>query len=107
MEQINLSNDKLQQKVVGWADGKNLLHIGNILKQYAKTVSELGELGDALIKNEREETIDAIGDVQVCLIVLTKQLGLDYNSCLETAYNVITNRTGKTVNGTFIKDKKW
>lgn len=100
-----MSNEQLQQKVELWAASKNLIHIGNVLKQYAKTVSELGELGDALIKNDRLESIDAIGDVQVCLIILTRQLGLDYNICLETAYNVIANRTGKTVNGTFIKDK--
>jgi NTP pyrophosphatase (non-canonical NTP hydrolase) len=67
-------------------------------------VSEVGELGDALIKKDVIEVIDAIGDVQVCLIILCEQLGLDMNECLESAYNVIKNRTGQTINGTFIKN---
>lgn len=29
---------------------------------------------------------------------------LDIDDCLESAYNVIKNRTGKLHNGTFIKD---
>lgn len=99
-----MSNEELQFKVLQWADDKNLLKKENALKQFAKFISEAGELGDALIKNQPLEIIDAIGDVQVTLILLAKQLGYDYNTCLETAYTEIAFRTGKTINGTFIKD---
>lgn len=95
---------ELQEKVLQWADNRNLLKKENALKQFAKFISEAGELGDALIKEQEFETKDAIGDVQVTLILLAKQLGYDYNECLESAYNEIANRTGKTINGTFIKD---
>ena len=99
-----MNNNELQSRVLVWAGEKNLLKPENSLKQFAKTVSELGELGDAIIKNDTKEVIDAIGDTQVCLIILAEQLGLSYDECLESAYNVIKNRTGKTVGGTFIKD---
>jgi NTP pyrophosphatase (non-canonical NTP hydrolase) len=95
---------QLSSNILDWAKEKDLIKPENQLKQYAKTVSEVGELGDALIKENKAEVIDAIGDIQVCLIVLCAQLGFDSLDCLESAYNVIKNRTGKTINGTFIKD---
>ena len=33
-----------------------------------------------------------------------KLQGLDFTDCLESAYNVISKRTGKMVNGQFVKD---
>lgn len=99
-----MNTTELQQAVLEWAKSKDLLKPENVLKQYAKTVSEIGELGDALIKNNTEEIIDALGDAQVTLIILSAQLNLNYDACLKSAYNVIKNRTGKTVGGTFIKD---
>jgi len=99
-----MKNKELQEQVLQWANDKGILKPENALKQFAKFISEAGELGDAIIKDEQDNIIDALGDVQVTIIILAKQLGLDYNHCLETAYNVIKNRTGVTKNGTFIKD---
>jgi len=99
-----MNNNELQVKVLEWADNKGLLKPENALKQFAKFISEAGELGDAIIKADLHEQVDAIGDVQVTLILLAYQLGWSYDECLESAYNVIAKRTGKTVNGTFIKD---
>lgn len=96
--------DILRKNVLIWAKVRNLLNPENHLKQFAKTVSELGELGDALIKEDKHEIIDAIGDVQVCLIILSEQLGLNPVECLESAYNEIKERKGLNKNGTFIKD---
>jgi len=99
-----MNNNELQEKVLQWASDKMLLSRDNVLKQFAKFISEAGELGDAIIKHENDEIIDAIGDVQVTLIILCDQLDLNYDECLESAYNVIRNRQGKTLNGTFIKN---
>ena len=48
--------------------------------------------------------LDGIGDSFVTLIILAKQLGLEPAECLEAAWNEIKNRTGKTVNGVFVKN---
>jgi len=101
---MNMNNNELQSRVLVWAGEKNILKPENVKQQFIKTVSEVGELGDAIIKNNREEIIDGLGDVQVTLIILAEQLGLSDDECLESACNVIKNRTGKTVGGTFIKD---
>lgn len=98
-----MTNEELQIKIIEWAAAKNLIKPENALKQYAKFQSEAGELADAILSNNRDETVDAIGDVQVTLIILCAQMGLDYNECLKSAYNEIKDRTGETINGVFIK----
>lgn len=94
-----------QREVLDWAEAKGLLEPENALKQFAKMVSEVGELGDAIIKDDKPNIVDSIGDVLVTLIVLTEQLGYNPEACLSVAYHEIKDRKGKTVNGTFIKDE--
>jgi NTP pyrophosphatase (non-canonical NTP hydrolase) len=99
------SNMRNKQNVLEWAASKDLLKPENRFVQFAKVVSEVGELGDALIKDNHAEIADSIGDSVVTLIILSNQCGLDIEDCLESAYQVIKNRTGRTNgNGTFIKD---
>ncbi len=97
--------EKSKADVIQWARCRGLLPKGNPLKQTLKTASEVGELCDAVAKGDTDDIIDAIGDVQVCLIILCEQLGMDYNACLKIAYNEIKNRTGKNVAGVFVKDE--
>ena len=96
--------EKLQSEVLRWAKDKNITNPDNARNQLLKFYEEAGELASAELKNDQDQIIDAIGDVLVTLIIYSKQKGLDPTECLEIAYRVIKNRTGKTVNGTFIKD---
>jgi|GEM_PF-3566511 len=94
-----------KHNVLDWAEAKGLLKPENRFVQFAKVVSEVGELGDAMIKDNKDEEVDSLGDVLVTLIILSEQLGYDIEDCLESAYQVIKNRTGTTnSNGSFIKD---
>lgn len=93
----------MDAKIIEWATERNLIP-GDPNKQFIKLVEEVGELASGISKNNHAEIIDAIGDIQVVLIILSNQLGVNYSQALEEAYNVIKSRTGKTVNGTFIKD---
>ena len=74
-------------------------------QQFMKLVEEVGELSNAMLNRNEAEQIDALGDIQVVLIILAEQLGFDLDTCLECAYNEIKNRTGVTKNGTFLKDE--
>ena len=46
-----------------------------------------------------------MGDIMVTLIIQAKMQDLSLEECLESAYNVIAKRTGKMVNGQFVKDE--
>jgi len=66
--------------------------------------TEVGELASAVAKDNEDATVDAIGDVLVTIIILSAQLELSPWYCLESAYEEIRNRKGKTVDGVFIKE---
>jgi len=96
--------NKLVKEVIDWGNSKNLIKKENSYKQFCKVVEEVAEVGTALNNKDEVELIDAIGDSTVTLILLAAQNGLNFERCLQTAYNVIKERTGKTENGVFIKD---
>lgn len=90
--------------VLKWAEERGLLKAENAPRQMLKLMEEVGELAGAMAKNKQGDIVDAIGDIQVVLIILSKQLGYDYEQCLVDAYNVIKERKGKLINGVFVKD---
>lgn len=96
--------DILINNVISWAADKDILKAENASKQMLKVMEEIGETAGALAKNKQEELKDGIGDAFVTLIILAKQVGMEPADCLEAAWNEIKSRTGKTVNGVFIKD---
>ena len=87
-----------------WAKERGLYDKGNATTQYIKLQEEAGELAKALLKNDQPEVIDAIGDMVVVLTNLAYMRGVHIESCISSAYDVISKRTGKMVNGTFVKN---
>ena len=94
----------MTKKVLEWAEPKGLLNPQIAPQQFMKLVEEVGELSSAMLNRNEVEMIDALGDIQVVLIILAEQLGFDLDTCLECAYDEIKNRKGQTLNGTFIKE---
>ena len=99
------SFDELIHKVTLWAEERDILKEENAHKQMCKVLEELGETSKAMLKNNRPELIDGLGDTFVTLIILCKQLGLEPWFCLEFAYEQIKDRKGKTVGGVFVKEE--
>jgi NTP pyrophosphatase (non-canonical NTP hydrolase) len=119
------------QSIREWAENKGIFEKGDVKTQYVKLQEEAGELAKAIIKEDYEEFIDAIGD---CVVVLTNLAELgnkffetteDYyedvagdggskmlisggkitiEECINSAYNVIAKRKGKMINGSFVKN---
>ena len=87
-----------------WANERGLYDKGDAKTQYLKLMEEAGELGRALLKDDLPEQIDAIGDMVVVLTNLSELIDVPIEECIECAYEEISKRTGKMVNGTFVKD---
>ena len=87
-----------------WADVRGITQNGDVKTQYIKLLEEVGELADAILKNNKEDIIDAIGDAVVVLTNLSTLAGVNIEHCIDAAYGEISNRTGNMVNGTFVKD---
>lgn len=103
-----------------WAEEKDLLHAENAGKQFMKFMEEAIEFKEAMTIYKNVRKYDSLGncntkywpdvememgDILVTLIILSKQLDIDLVECLEMAYRKISNRTGKTINGTFVKQE--
>lgn len=111
--------EELQKLVIEWAREKEILTKATPLAQARKTEEEVHELIEACSSqqicnkkfvnskgktvNTEEEITDAIGDVLVTLIIQAEMQGLNLKDCLQSAYNVISKRTGSMINGQFVK----
>jgi NTP pyrophosphatase (non-canonical NTP hydrolase) len=67
----------MKELILKWADDRKLLHPQNCINQALKLFEETGELVSSILKGNRELEIDAFGDIQVVLIILTEQLRID------------------------------
>ena len=100
---MKLSNEF--QLIRDWAKQKGIYEKGDIKTQYIKLQEEAGELDKAIINNDNDEIIDAIGDCVVVLTSIAYFNNIPIEECINSAYNVISKRNGKMVNGSFIKNK--
>lgn len=95
---------RLIEEIIEWGREKG---IDDPDKQTIKLMEECGELAHEISRSRynSNEVKDAIGDITVVLIILADILDLDFGVCLSIAYDTIKDRTGKTVNGSFIKSE--
>lgn len=107
MSFLNDKFEELELKVEQWAEARQIIPNSNARTQLLKTMSELGELADAILKSDGEGVIDGFGDVLVTLILCAKLYdpGLTMAHCLGAAYDTIKDRKGTlTPEGIFVKE---
>ena len=104
---VALSESALISMVRAWGSSKGITGPNGkatLKSQFGKLVEEVEEINDAITTKNHPELIDGIGDSAVVLILLADLAGVRFEDCLRTAYGVISKRTGKMVDGTFVKD---
>lgn len=88
-----------------WAAVRGIYDNGDSKTQYVKLLEEAGELAKALLTKDKPEIKDAIGDMIVVLTNLAHLEGFQVEECIDSAYQEIAARTGKMINGTFVKSE--
>jgi len=107
----DVSKDNIKSKpnifdsIRNWAKVRGIYDNGDARTQYIKLQEEAGELAKAMLKDDQAEFVDAIGDIVVVLTNLAEQRNVRIETCIASAYNQIQDRTGKMINGTFVKDE--
>lgn len=112
---------ELNKLTIEWARDKGILDKATPLTQWSKTEEEVAETKEALfalqnnllqyinskgvVKNTREEVKDGLGDTLVTVLIECALLNLNPLDCLESAYDVISKRTGRMKDGVFVKDE--
>ena len=129
-EKKPMNYEELSALVLQWGEDKGIFAKSTPLRQLDKTQEELDETKEALQKlasltdqqilseklltddpdtldleeDALAEAKDGIGDMLVTIILLAKMVNMDTVDCLQSAYDVIKKRTGKMINGQFVKD---
>ncbi|WP_062105228.1 MazG-like family protein [Bacillus niameyensis] len=96
--------DQLTKAIKVWAENRNL-HSADPSKQMLKLMEEVGELAQGFAKNNGRQVVDSIGDIYVVLTILSMQIGMNIEDCVEVSYNEIKDRNGKMINGVFVKEE--
>ena len=91
-------------RVTQWAKDRNIIPGSTADRQFLKLVEEVGELSTALQKKDRKRIMDAIGDIAVTASNIAELSEMTFDECCEAAWNEIKDRTGKLVNGVFVKE---
>ena len=102
-----MSYQYIENEIEIWGINKGIIGpggFGTAQSQALKTLEEVEELLSAIERDDRPEIIDAIGDIGVTLIMQCHIQGVTFEECLQSAYNVISKRKGKMVNGQFVKE---
>lgn len=99
-----MTYEELIEKIKDWGRQHK---IDNPDKQLLHCYEEVAEVGRLVIRGnyDKKELTDELGDVFVTTIILADIFGLDASQCMESAFLKIQKRTGKTVNGNFIKSE--
>lgn len=96
------------RKIEEWADERELFTKSDPDKQMEQLAEEFHELDEHISANgveNKEEAMLELGDCFVVLTILAKQLGFQIEDSAEAAYNKISKRKGKLINGIFVKEE--
>jgi len=98
-------NKEVFDNIRNWGFQKGILQGGDTKTQLIKLYEEVGELSEAVLKNNKADIVDAVGDIIVVLTNFAELNGVSIEDCIQSAYNEISSRTGRMINGTFVKDE--
>lgn len=96
---------ELENSVISWAHEKGIMSKGDTMSQAIKTAEEANEVLKAVNNDDFEAVKDELGDVFVTIIIQAEMQGVDLLQCLWDAYEKISKRNGKMINGTFVKEE--
>ena len=104
-EETGYESQNIYNLIRQWASERGIYKNGDTKTQFIKLQEEAGELARAILKNDKKELMDAIGDMVVVLTNLAALEGLNIETCIASAYNEIKSRQGSMINGTFVKER--
>jgi len=106
-QQTTMTTQELIEAIRTWGEERNIIGANakaTTQTQFVKLLEEVEELNVAITFPNHDELVDAVGDCTVVLILLSELAGVKFEDCLLSAYNEIKGRTGKIVDGAFVKD---
>ena len=88
MSQMTKFEEEYQQHVLQWAHDRNIINGSDNIKQLLKTLTEAGEFIDAIMSEDVDEYVDAIGDQWVTIVIGMEQSGVPYQEALDASRKI-------------------
>ena len=105
MIDFDYNRNILDTKIDQWGLDRGIIQNGLPLAQVSKTLEETAELVAALTTDNKEEVMDALGDIYVTLRMVAGTYGVPLEKCIRMAYEEIKDRKGYLrEDGVFVKD---
>lgn len=95
---------ELKERIHDWGESRNLYNEGSIQGQIEKVLEEAEEAEEAMLIDDYSELIKELGDVFISSINACKVLGIEPELCIAISLAKIEKRSGKMIDGTFVKD---
>lgn len=76
-----------------------------VSKAMLRIIVYIGQLSSHIVKGRTEAASNLINYILLSVTTICDMMGLSTKECLQTAYDVISKRTGKTINGVFVKSE--
>lgn len=89
--------------IVSWHYERNLIKGSTDKDQMLKLVQEVGELSDDVCKGK--DVLNEAGDCIVVLLNILERNDYTLADAMEAAFEKIKNRTGKMIDGVFVKEE--
>ena len=103
-----MNSIELIQAVRDWAEEKGIFEKATVQTQMEKFLEEVEELKEELTaynKYSNQHVMLEMGDVLVTLIILAEMHNFSIFEALQMAYDKISKRKGKMVDGKFVKEE--
>ncbi len=94
----------VEKKTLEWAEERGIFDKSDPKSQMLKTVEEVGELCETVLKQDLDGFELECGDVMVTLALQCRMQGTDLTTCFNRAFNKISLRKGEMRNGAFVRE---
>tara|TARA_R110000744_G_scaffold85683_2_gene167404 strand:+ start:3290 stop:3595 length:306 start_codon:yes stop_codon:yes gene_type:complete len=98
--------NKLVDRTVLWGYNKGIFTKSTPIIQHEKMVEEVEEVRVEILAGNVDKVRGELGDVMVTVIIQAEMWGLDPIECLTEAVNKITGRSGRMIDGMYVKDEE-
>lgn len=90
--------------IITWAERRGILPHASRMAQAEKTREEVQELIEAIAADDLDAIRDAIGDIYVTIVIQAAANNMSLTECTDAAWDEIKDRTGRMIDGQFVKD---
>ncbi len=94
---------KVKENIIKWSGEGRVGSTDDAREEQIRLMGIMGKLSYGVLLHDRDKIKEAIGEMVINLIVLSKHTSVDIEEAIECEYNKIKEQRGVIISGVFIK----